>query len=110
MIFIAGVIVTAVSNDLVLAHPHGMADAAQVAIIVAGPAIFLLGSAVYKKVVYDVVPASHLVGALLLAAGAPLAAVADLLMLGGLTTLIMLGVGYWEMRLHRVCLAVPGAV
>lgn len=104
-ILVAGIIVTAVGNDLVLGHPHGMADGAQMIVMVAGPAIYLLGSAVYKKIVYDAVPASHVVGALVLAAVAPLGLVGDFLVMGWVTTVIMLGVAWRETRVRRVCRA-----
>ena len=71
-ILIAGVIASAVGNDLVLAHPLALAAAPQIAILLAGPAIYLLGSAIYKKTVYGSLPASHWVGALLLLVLVPL--------------------------------------
>ncbi|MFZ2870246.1 low temperature requirement protein A [Zavarzinia sp.] len=104
-ILVAGIIVTAVGNDLVLGHPHGMAEVAQMIVMVAGPAIYLVGSAVYKKIVYDAVPASHVVGALVLAAVGPLGLVADFLVMGWVTTLIMLGIAWWETQVRRVCRA-----
>ena len=50
-ILVAGIIATAVGNDLVLAHPHAAPIGALYASSCpAGPAIYLLGSAIYKKV------------------------------------------------------------
>ncbi len=100
-ILIAGVIASAVGNDLVLAHPHAHPGLAQTAILLAGPAIYLLGSALYKRVVYGVVPASHLAGVLMLLALVPVALVVDLLVMGWLTTLVVLVVSFWEGRLLR---------
>ncbi|WP_313245375.1 low temperature requirement protein A [Stenotrophomonas rhizophila] len=100
-ILIAGVIASAVGNDLVLAHPHARPGLAQTAILLAGPAIYLLGSAIYKRVVYGVVPASHLAGVLMLLALVPVAWVVDLLVMGWLTTLVVLVVSFWEGRLLR---------
>lgn len=98
-ILIAGVIATAVGNDLVLAHPHAYPVFAQVAILFAGPALYLLGSAVYKRVVYGVLPKSHLVGVLMLLALAPWANNFDMLVIGWLTTVVVLIVSFWEARL-----------
>ncbi|GAB2824392.1 low temperature requirement protein A [Comamonas piscis] len=95
-ILIAGVIASAVGNDLVLAHPHALATAPQIAILLAGPAIYLLGSAIYKKVVYGRLPASHWIGALLLLALVPLSSLCSLLVLGWLTTALILGVAFWD--------------
>ena len=95
-ILIAGVIATAVGNDLVLAHPHAQAAVPQIAILLAGPAIYLLGSAIYKKVVYGSLPASHWIGALLLLALVPLSEFFNLLVLGWLTTALILGIAFWD--------------
>ncbi|WP_434212841.1 low temperature requirement protein A [[Pseudomonas] boreopolis] len=100
-ILVAGVIASAVGNDVVMAHPYGRPDLAQVAVLIAGPAIYLLGSAVYKKVVYGTVPRSHVVGAVALLASAPLAPATNLLVMGWLTLAIMLAVAAWELRVRR---------
>lgn len=100
-ILVAGIIATAVGNDLVLAHPHAMATTAQTVALLAGPAIYLLGSAVYKRIVYRVVPGSHVVGAAVLLALIPAARVADLLVMGWLTTAVVLSVSLREMRVLR---------
>nr|WP_312989904.1 low temperature requirement protein A [Comamonas koreensis] len=97
-ILIAGVIASAVGNDLVLAHPHALAAAPQIAILLAGPAIYLLGSAIYKKTVYGALPASHWLGALMLLVLVPLGQVCNLLVLGWLTTLLILAVALWDTR------------
>lgn len=98
-ILIAGVVASAVGNDLVLAHPHAYPATAQVAVLLAGPAIYLLGSAIYKRVVYGALPVSHLAGVLMLVALVPVAFIADLLVLGWLTTVVVLVVSFWEGRL-----------
>ena len=100
-ILIAGVVASAVGNDLVLAHPHARPGTAQIAILLAGPAIYLLGSAIYKRVVYGAVPASHLAGVLMLLTLVPVAFVADMLVMGWLTTMVVLVVSFWERRLLR---------
>lgn len=100
-ILIAGVIATAVGNDLVLAHPHADPTVSQLAVLLAGPALYLLGSAAYKRVVYGVLPASHLAGALMLLALVPVAAVADTLILGWLTTGVVLVISFWDTRRAR---------
>ena len=100
-ILIGGVIATAVGNDLVLAHPHDPLKTAYVVILVAGPAIYLLGSAIYKKAVYGVVPASHMVGVAALVLLVPVAYAVDLLTMGWLTTIVLLFVGFREGRTLR---------
>ncbi|QCL96588.1 low temperature requirement protein A [Agrobacterium tumefaciens] len=100
-ILVAGIIATAVGNDLVLAHPHDAVRTAYALVLSAGPAIYLLGSAIYKKVVYGVVPTSHIAGVVALAVLVPLALYTDLLAMGWLTTIVMLAVSFWEGRLLR---------
>uniref|UniRef100_UPI001C30E31A low temperature requirement protein A n=1 Tax=Stenotrophomonas sp. GbtcB23 TaxID=2824768 RepID=UPI001C30E31A len=100
-ILVAGIIATAVGNDLVLAHPHDPLKTAYALALSAGPAIYLLGSAVYKKVVYGVVPASHVVGVVALVLLVPVAFSVDLLAMGWLTTAVMLAIGFWERRMLR---------
>jgi low temperature requirement protein LtrA len=95
-ILIAGVITTAVGNDLILAHPDALPAAPQVAVLLAGPALFLLGSAIYKRVVYGVLPGSHLAGALVLLAAVPVAFVVNMLVTGWLSTAVMLVVSFWR--------------
>lgn len=104
-ILVAGIIATAVGNDLVLAHPHDAVKTSYALVLSAGPAIYLLGSAIYKKVVYGVVPASHIAGVAALAALFPLAFQVDLLTIGWSTTIVMLAVSFWEGRMLRKRLA-----
>ncbi len=101
VILIAGVIVSAVANELVIAHPDGRISTAALAALVGGPALYLMGNGIYKTVVYHRFPLSHLAGLVLLAILIPLAYLTDLLMVGGLTTLILIVVAAWESRSRR---------
>lgn len=100
-ILVAGIIATAVGNDLVLAHPHDGVKIASALALAGGPVVYLLGSAIYKRIVYRVVPASHIVGAMALAGLVPLILHGDLLLAGWLTTAVMLGVAFWETCILR---------
>ena len=101
VIIIAGIIVSAVGSDLFLAHPDGQIETRHVAVLIGGPAIYLLGNAIYKRVVYGRFPLSHLAGLAALAVLTPFARLTDLLMVGGLTTLIMMIVAGWEALSRR---------
>jgi low temperature requirement protein LtrA len=107
-ILIAGVIATAVGNDLVMGHPHDTVKFAYALILSAGPAIYLIGSAVYKHVVFGFVPVSHIAGVALLAALVPILLQGDLLAAGWLTSALMLAVGLWEGRVKHTRRAPPG--
>ena len=100
-ILIAGVIATAVGNDLVMAHPHDGVKLAYGFVLSLGPIIYLVGSAIYKKIVYGIVPVSHIVGVVILAALIPVFLNTDLLVAGWLTSMVMIGIGLWEGRVRR---------
>lgn len=99
---VAGIIGSAVANDLILAHPHAAVQTPTLAVLLGGPAVYLLGSAIYKRVVYGRIATSHMVGALALLALVPWALGAQLLTVGWATTAILLAIGVWDMRRLRV--------
>lgn len=69
IVVVAGIIVCAVADELVLVHP-GHVSNASIAVIVGGPMTYVLGNALFKWVTNErrVPPLSHLVGLALLAA------------------------------------------
>lgn len=103
---IAGIIVAAVADELVIHHPDQPIDLPSAAVLVGGPLIYLLGNAIYKKVVYGWFPPSHIAGIVLLVALFPAAFVTDRLLVGGLTSLILIGVAAWQSR-HVPALPAP---
>ena len=88
---VAGVIVTAVGDELVIVHPSGSADASTVATILGGPALFLLGHALFKLSAFERVSVSRLVAIVLLAGLA--------LSIGA--SLVIGGVAVWDRFAHR---------
>jgi low temperature requirement protein LtrA len=68
VVIVAGVIVCAVADELVLAHPDHGTDQA-LTVILAGPACYLLGTLLFKWITNDrrTPPLSHLAGIVLLA-------------------------------------------
>ncbi|EPH2853678.1 low temperature requirement protein A [Serratia nevei] len=96
VVLVGAIIVCAVANELVIAHPDGRIQNATAAVLLLGPALYLFANALYKRLVYHRFPLSHLVGLLALAVLAPVAYLTDLLMVNGLTTLIMVVVAVWE--------------
>jgi low temperature requirement protein LtrA len=68
MPIVAGIVVTAVGDELMLAHPAGHADLAFVLVTCGGPALFLIGNQFFKWMTstLPVPPLSHTIGLLLL--------------------------------------------
>jgi len=110
VLIVAGVIVSAVADELVLVHPDHASDAGILAII-AGPWLFLLGNALFKWVMADrlLPPLSHLVGLGLLLVLLPLALnhLFSALVLGALTTGVVMLVAAWETIALRESLGAP---
>ncbi|RON00566.1 low temperature requirement protein A [Pseudomonas brassicacearum] len=104
VLIVAGIIVSAVADELVLVHPEHASDAG-IIVIVAGPWLFLLGCALFKWVMADRIlpPLSHLAGLALLLVLLPAALnqLFSALVLGGLTTAVMILVAAWETRVLR---------
>jgi len=59
---VAGVILSAVGDELVLGHPLGHADAVTVTTVLGGSAIFLVGNALFRWAILRRLPWPHLVG------------------------------------------------
>ena len=93
---IAGIIVSAVADELMIHHPDQPVDLAAAGVLIGGPLIYLLGNAVYKRVVYGWFPPSHLFGVALLLVLFPIAFMTDRLMVGGLTSAVLIVVAGWQ--------------
>jgi low temperature requirement protein LtrA len=93
---VAGVVVAAVADELVLAHPSGHAEAAALAAIIGGPALYLVGNALFKRGSSRNLPLSHLGGLGLLAILAVASPHGSPLTLSLATTAILIVVAAWE--------------
>lgn len=101
VILIAGVIVCAVADDLVVAHPADPVKLKYAAVLIAGPFIYLLGNALFKRVVYGQFPRSHAIGMATLLLLTPWMPMLNLLAAGALTTAVMVLVTLWEAYTRR---------
>lgn len=95
-VLIAGIVACAAADDLVIEHPDHAIGLTSALLLLGGPFIYLLGNALYKRVIYGRIPLSHWIGAALLALIVPFAFRTDLLMVCGLTTLTLMTVAAWE--------------
>jgi low temperature requirement protein LtrA len=97
LLIVAGIVVGAVGDELSVGHPHAIADAAQVGVLVGAPALYLLGNGLFKQTVnHTNFPLSHLVGLGLLLALLVPALTLSVLVLAALTTLVLMLVAGWE--------------
>ncbi len=95
----AGIIVSAVGDELLLAEPLHHPDAAHLAVTLGGAGLFLLGNILFKGVPRGHPPLSHLVGLGLLAVltlAASLEPGFSLILINGLCNTILCLVAGWE--------------
>ncbi len=96
MPIVAGIIVSAVADELVLKHPHGHSDLRTVLSAIGGPLLFLVGTILFKHSFRGFLQLSHGAGIIALGALAWFAGGLSPLMLSVLTTAIMIVVAVWE--------------
>ena len=96
MPIVAGIILSAVADELVLQHPAGHSDLNTVLSAIGGPLLFLLGTILFKHTIRGWLQLSHGAGIAALGILAWFAGGLSPLMLSILTTAIMILVAGWE--------------
>ena len=96
MPIVAGIIVAAVADELVLKHPGGHSDLNTVLSAIGGPLLFLLGTILFKHTIRGFLQLSHGIGIVALGALAWFAGGMSPLLLSIATTAIMIVVAVWE--------------
>jgi low temperature requirement protein LtrA len=96
ILIVAGIIVVAVGDELALHHPNGPNDLKTAIVLIAGPALYLVGNMLFKRLSAPYVPLSHLAGLGMLALLAPAAALTTPLVLSAATTAVLIVVATWE--------------
>jgi low temperature requirement protein LtrA len=92
VVLVAGIVVTAVGDELVIAHPGEELPGREVAAIVAGPAIYLFGQAMFRWRMAGTISTKRLGGAVACLAAGAVGAFAPALVLAALVTAILVGV------------------
>jgi low temperature requirement protein LtrA len=92
LVMLAGIVATAVGDELVIAHPLGHPPRAWVAVVLGGPALFLAGRAAFEYTVFARVSRDRLIGILVLLALAPPMLLAPPLVGAVAATAVLLGV------------------
>jgi low temperature requirement protein LtrA len=93
---VAGIIVTAASDEMAVAHPGGHAEPATIACLLGGPAIYLFGNLLFKRTSTRYFPLSHMVGLAVLAVILPFAGRLSPLALSLSATATLMLVAGWE--------------
>jgi low temperature requirement protein LtrA len=96
MPIVAGIILSAVADELVLKHPTGHSDSNTALSAIGGPLLFLLGTILFKLDIRGFLQLSHGVGIIALAALAWFARELSPLMLSALTSALLVVVAVWE--------------
>jgi low temperature requirement protein LtrA len=92
VVLVAGIVVTAVGDELAIAHPSDELPGREVAAIVAGPAIYLLGQALFRWRMAGTISYKRLGGTVACLAAAAVGAFAPALVLSSLVTAILVAV------------------
>jgi low temperature requirement protein LtrA len=93
---VAGIVVGAVADELVVSHPLGRTEPQTAAVAIAAPALYIAGTLLFTRTMSGRAPLSHIVGLALLLALVPFAASLTPLALTVATTAILVLVGLWE--------------
>ncbi len=97
MPIVAGIIVSAVADELVLKHPGGHSDLKTVITAIGGPLLFLFGTILFKHSFRGFLQLSHGAGIVALCVLAWFASELSPLVLSILTTAILIVVAVWEL-------------
>lgn len=106
LLLVAGIIVLAVADEFVLAHPAGHSEARVVLTVLGGTILYLAGNALFKWGVTAHVPRSTLLGMVVLLALAPIAGFIPPWALMMLSTFVLIALAIWEHKTARWCPAV----
>jgi low temperature requirement protein LtrA len=97
IVIVAGIIVAAVSDELVLAHPTGHGAGWAAVLVIAGATlIYIVGNMLFKARIFGRPPLSHIVGAVLSVVLGLVGISLDLLTVGAASAAILLLVAVWE--------------
>ncbi len=96
-----GIIVAAAGDEIAIAHPGHEVSTGEAALILGGPALYLLGHSLFKLTLWGHLSPSRLAGLVALGALVPLATVSSSLVLISAATAVLLGVVVWDLVIER---------
>lgn len=93
---VAGIVVVAVGDELVLAHSHGAMTLSTAIVMIGGPALYIFGTLLFKTTIAGRAPLSHMIGLVLFFALSFVAMRLEPVILSVATMAILLQVAIWE--------------
>ncbi|MGH6778503.1 MAG: low temperature requirement protein A [Bradyrhizobium sp.] len=96
MPIVAGIVLSAVADEVVLTHPGGHSDARAVLSAIGGPLVFLIGTILFKHAIRGFYQLSHIVGIAALLILTWFARDFSPLCLSVLTSALLIAVAAWE--------------
>jgi low temperature requirement protein LtrA len=95
---VAGIIVAAVGDELIISHASGHSSGATIATVLGGPALFLAGHALFKRAVFGGISIPRLVAIAALVVLVPAGLVVPPVALAAAATLVVAAVAAWDVR------------
>jgi low temperature requirement protein LtrA len=95
---VAGIIAVAVGDDLLIAEPARALDGIGLAMVLGGPALYLVGETLFRARLTGAASAERLAVAALILALAPLAGALTALALTAVVTALLSALALWELR------------
>jgi low temperature requirement protein LtrA len=94
LVMVAGIVGISVGDELVIRHPFGHTEPAWIAVMLGGPAVFLVGRAGFEYAVFGRVSRSCLIGVLVLVAVSPAMILAPPLLVALAATGVLAGIAF----------------
>jgi low temperature requirement protein LtrA len=108
LLLVGGIILSAVADELVLAHPSGHLEMKTAVVILAGPALYLLGNMLFMRIAAGVISAPYTAGIIMLVVLFPFYSILSPLLLSFFATVTLIAVSIWgSVFTERLCQATP---
>jgi low temperature requirement protein LtrA len=104
LFIVAGIILSAVADEFVMAHPLGHTEKKTAIAVLGSTAMFLVGTLQFRWTIARRVPLSHLAGIGVLALLVPAGAHLPPLILAMVATMVLVAVAAWERRARHLSL------
>ena len=101
VVLVAGIIVSAASDEIILKHQTDRPDLAATLVVIGGPGLFIAGCLLFKWTTAGWPPPSHMAGLALLAVLFFAAPALPVLLLGAAASAVLVLVAAWEARSLR---------